>query len=192
MVQLRLVGAVLVARTLVGGAVLNAPDGASADNPSLRQVLDRTEAVATAGTKHPRGDSFMNALHEGEQSRKNAISRDPESGSLTQDPTTPAQARTAADAVAQDVAVRRTVEAERAKPRATARAVTFITLGLLVVGAFNRAYLAPYSTPLGQLVLALIAAGFVGCLMWMRALTLSPPEPRFVTGPALDTAGVGR
>ena len=97
-----------------------------------------------------------------------------------------------ADAVAQDVAVRRTVEAERAKPRATARAVTFITLSLLVVGAFNRTYLAPYSTPLGQLVLALIAAGFVGCLMWMRALTLSPPEPRFVTGPALDTAGVGR
>jgi tight adherence protein B len=96
------------------------------------------------------------------------------------------------DAVAQDVAVRRTVEAERAKPRATARAVTFITLGLLVVGAFNRAYLAPYSTPLGQLVLALIAAAFVGCLMWMRALTLSPPEPRFVTGPARDAAGVNR
>ena len=97
-----------------------------------------------------------------------------------------------ADAVAQDVAVRRTVEAERAKPRATARAVTFITLGLLVVGAFNRAYLAPYSTPLGQLVLALIAAAFVGCLMWMRALTLSAPEPRFVTGPARDVAGVAR
>ncbi|MCR6492111.1 type II secretion system F family protein [Cellulomonas sp. P24] len=86
-----------------------------------------------------------------------------------------------ADSVADDVAVRRKVEAERAKPRTTARAVTLITLGVVGAGALNGTYLAPYGDPIGQLVLALIAGGFIGCLAWMRALTLSPPEPRFLT-----------
>ncbi|WP_298456621.1 type II secretion system F family protein [uncultured Cellulomonas sp.] len=87
-----------------------------------------------------------------------------------------------ADSVAEDVAVRRKVEAERAKPRTTARAVTLITLGVVAVGALNGTYLNPYAGPLGQLVLAAIATAFIGCLAWMRALTLSPPEPRFLTG----------
>lgn len=88
-----------------------------------------------------------------------------------------------ADSVAEDVAVRRKVEAERAKPRATARAVTFITLGVVAVGTLNGTYLAPYGSGIGQVVLAVIAAGFVACLVWMRALTLSAPEPRFLGDP---------
>ena len=87
-----------------------------------------------------------------------------------------------ADSVAEDVVVRRKVEAERAKPRATARAVTLITLAVVAVSALNGTYLAPYASGLGQLVLAVIAAGFVACLAWMRALTLSAPEPRFLAG----------
>ena len=87
-----------------------------------------------------------------------------------------------ADSVAEDVVVRRKVEAERAKPRATARAVTLITLAVVAFGALNGTYLAPYASGLGQLVLAVIAAGFVACLAWMRALTLSAPEPRFLAG----------
>ena len=87
-----------------------------------------------------------------------------------------------ADSVAEDVTVRRKVEAERAKPRTTARGVTLITLGVVAVGALNGTYLSPYAGPLGQAVLAAIAAAFIGCLAWMRALTLSAPEPRFLTG----------
>ena len=88
-----------------------------------------------------------------------------------------------ADSVADDVAMRRTVEAERAKPRATARAVTLITLGVVVVGSLNGTYLAPYGTALGQLVLAVITLGFIASLTWMRSLTLSAPQPRlFVPG----------
>ncbi|MCB2175754.1 MAG: type II secretion system F family protein [Actinomycetales bacterium] len=98
-----------------------------------------------------------------------------------------------ADSVAEEVAVRRKVEAERAKPRATARAVTLITLGMVGVGALNGDYLAPYTTGLGQLVLAAIAAGFVACLAWMRALTLSAPEPRFLAGRPVPTGSlIGR
>lgn len=86
-----------------------------------------------------------------------------------------------AGSVADEVAARRKVEAERAKPRSTARLVTLITLGVAGVLALNGTYLAPYGDGLGQLVLAAIAAAFTGCLLWMRALTLTPPAPRFLT-----------
>lgn len=91
-----------------------------------------------------------------------------------------------ADSVAEEVAMRRRVEAERARPRATARAVTLITLGVVAVGALNQTYLSPYGTPLGQLVLLAVTAMFVASLTWMRALTLSAPQPRLLsrTAPA--------
>ena len=89
-----------------------------------------------------------------------------------------------ADSVADEVAARRRVEAERAKPRATAGAVTLITVGVVALGALNTTYVAPYRSGLGQLVLAAVAAGFVACLVWMHRLTQSPREPRFLTGPA--------
>lgn len=102
-----------------------------------------------------------------------------------------------ADSVAEEVATRRRVEAERAKPRATARAVTVITLAVIAVGALNGTYLRPYGIPLGQLVLAAISGGFVAALVWMRALTLTPPAPRilkksdgFAVPPFVE--GVGR
>lgn len=85
-----------------------------------------------------------------------------------------------ADTLAEEVAVARRIEAERAKPRTTARAVTFITLAVAAAGLANPAYLAPYGDALGQLILAVIATVFVGCLAWMRRLTLPAPEPRFI------------
>ena len=90
----------------------------------------------------------------------------------------------AADSVAAEVASRRAVEAERAKPRTTARAVTLITLGVVAVGSLNGEYLAPYREPLGQLVLVLLASGFAACLWWVRTLTLAPPAPRALSGAA--------
>ncbi|MFZ0322654.1 MAG: type II secretion system F family protein, partial [Actinomycetes bacterium] len=94
-----------------------------------------------------------------------------------------------ADSVAEEVAMRRKVEAERAKPRTTARAVTLITLGVVALGALNGTYLAPYGTTLGQLVLAVITLGFVGALAWMRALTLTKPEPRFLASHPIGGPG---
>jgi Flp pilus assembly protein TadB len=96
----------------------------------------------------------------------------------------PGVARTlaaAADAVADDVASRRRIEADRAKPRTTARAITVIVLAMCGVGLLNRAYVEPYGTPIGQLVLLLVAGGFVGALWWMRSLTLRPAAARLVT-----------
>lgn len=88
-----------------------------------------------------------------------------------------------AGSVADEVASRRRIEAERAKPRSTARLVTLITLGVAGVLLLNGTYLAPYADGLGQLVLLVIAGAFTGCLLWIRALTLAPPAPRFLTEP---------
>jgi Flp pilus assembly protein TadB len=85
-----------------------------------------------------------------------------------------------ADSVSEEVALRRRVEADRAKPRTTARAVTLITLGVVGVGAMNGTYIQPYGTAVGQIVLLSVAAMFIAALTWMRALTLSKPQPRLL------------
>ena len=58
-----------------------------------------------------------------------------------------------AESVAADVRARRQIEADRAKPRATARWVTIITVSVLAFLALTGDYVAPYGTPLGQVLL---------------------------------------
>lgn len=97
-----------------------------------------------------------------------------------------------AASVHEEVAKRRQIEADRAKPRTTVRWMTLITLGVVAFGFLIPGYTAPYSSLLGQLVLALLAAGFVAVLVWMRQLADHHPVPRFliadprsrVSGPA--------
>ncbi len=92
-----------------------------------------------------------------------------------------------AASVAEDVRTRRQIEADRAKPRSTARAVTFITLGVLALLALNRTYVQPYTSPLGQALLAVLLSAYVAALLWMRQMTCGKPAPRFLTA----TAGPG-
>lgn len=86
-----------------------------------------------------------------------------------------------ADATAEEVATRRRIDADRARPRATARAVTVITVGVIVVALVNTDYFAPYATPLGQLLFAGVTAGFAACLWWMHALTRPASRARQLT-----------
>jgi Flp pilus assembly protein TadB len=87
-----------------------------------------------------------------------------------------------AASVAEDVRTRRAIEADRAKPRSTARAVTFITLGVLVLLGLNKTYVQPYTSGFGQALLTLLLCAYVGALVWMRQMTLGRPTPRFLTG----------
>ena len=80
--------------------------------------------------------------------------------------------------VAADVRGRRAVEADRATPRATARMVTITTLTVLGVLALTGDYIEPYTTMPGMLLFALLLAAYVGCLIWMRRLTIPAPLPR--------------
>ncbi|MFD6549704.1 type II secretion system F family protein [Streptomyces sp. NPDC058398] len=90
-----------------------------------------------------------------------------------------------AGTVREEVAKKRAIEADRAKPRTTVRWMTIITVGVVVAGFFVPSYTRPYSTLLGQLVLALLTAGFVGVLALMRQLGSFRRIPRFlVTDPA--------
>ncbi|MHB9848990.1 type II secretion system F family protein [Streptomyces krungchingensis] len=90
-----------------------------------------------------------------------------------------------AGTVREEVAKKRAVEADRAKPRTTVRWMTIITVGVVVAGFFVPSYTRPYSTLLGQLVLAFLTAGFVGVLALMRQLGTFRRIPRFlVTDPA--------
>ncbi|MFF4344760.1 type II secretion system F family protein [Kitasatospora sp. NPDC001540] len=85
-----------------------------------------------------------------------------------------------ADSVRDEVRQRREIEADRAKPRTTVRWMTFMTLGIVVAGSFDTAYIEPYGTFLGQLVLTVLVAGFAGVLAWMRQLATFRATPRFL------------
>ncbi|WP_435056313.1 type II secretion system F family protein [Streptomyces venezuelae] len=85
-----------------------------------------------------------------------------------------------ADSVHEEVARRRAIEADRAKPRTTMRWMTVITVGVIGLGFLIPSYTAPYGTLLGQLVLGVLAAGFVGVLALMRQIADTRPVPRFL------------
>lgn len=88
-----------------------------------------------------------------------------------------------AESVAEDVAARRLVQAERAKQTTVVRLVTLITLivfgGFLLMGG---EYIAPYGTASGQPILALLVAAYVGVLVWLRRMTSVEPLPRILGG----------
>lgn len=95
-----------------------------------------------------------------------------------------------ATAAREEVDMRRRIEEGRKSLRRTA---------LIIVGAtaifaggmalFSRDYVAPYSTPLGQLMLAVVLAVFAAGLMWIRsAADLRPPERFLVDVDQIDAA----
>jgi Flp pilus assembly protein TadB len=90
-----------------------------------------------------------------------------------------------AGTVREEVAKKRAIEADRAKPRTTVRWMTVITVGIVVAGFFVPSYTKPYSTLLGQLVLTFLTAGFIGVLTLMRQLGSFRRIPRFlITDPS--------
>ncbi|MGW0628515.1 type II secretion system F family protein [Streptomyces sp. NPDC002758] len=89
--------------------------------------------------------------------------------------------------VREEVAKKRAIEADRAKPRTTVRWMTIITVGVVVAGFFVPSYTKPYSTLLGQLVLAFLTAGFVGVLALMRQLGSFRRIPRFLIPDSTST-----
>jgi len=85
-----------------------------------------------------------------------------------------------AESVAAEVAARRHLEADRSKPRQTARIVTLITLVCLLIMATTGHYLDPYRSPIGQVVLSVLLALYVGGLVIMRRMARVKPLPRLL------------
>ena len=95
---------------------------------------------------------------------------------------------TLAESVSGDVRARRQVEADRAKPRTTARWVTIITIGVLAVLAFTGTYVDPYKSPFGQLLLSVLLGAYAAVLIWMRRMAAGKPLPRFIGVAAREEA----
>jgi len=93
-----------------------------------------------------------------------------------------------AESVAADVRARRQVEADRAKPRATARWVTLISASVLVVLALSGKYVEPYATAICQVILVVLLSAYVGTLIWMRRMATGKPLPRFLVARPEATA----
>jgi len=85
-----------------------------------------------------------------------------------------------AESVAADVRARREIEADRAKPRATARWVTIISVTVLAFLALSGDYVAPFGSPIGQLILTALLGLYVATLVWMRRMATGAPLPRFI------------
>ncbi|MEV6206697.1 type II secretion system F family protein [Kitasatospora sp. NPDC051914] len=94
-----------------------------------------------------------------------------------------------ADSVREEVRQRRTIEADRAKHRTTVRWLVGIILAVILVGAFNSRYTAPYASVTGQVVLAVVAAAFVAVIAWMRSLAAHTPLPRLIEPDRRSKAG---
>ena len=85
-------------------------------------------------------------------------------------------------AAARDQATMRLrVEAGRARTRTSVKVIVGAT-GTLVAGLalFNRGYLAPYDTAVGQLVLVLVGAVFATAFVWLSRMTQPVQVSRFL------------
>jgi len=88
-----------------------------------------------------------------------------------------------ADSIQDRLSALREIDAERSKPRVVVRQVTMITTGVLVAAmVFSREFFEPFSTPVGQVILALLIVGYVGSLAMLRRMTLPRRRERILSG----------
>ena len=86
-----------------------------------------------------------------------------------------------AEAIQERLKALREIDAERAKPRIVVRQVTMVTL-VVLVGAFllGGGFFDPYGTPVGQLILTVLVAAYLGSLLFLRRLTLPRARQRIL------------
>jgi tight adherence protein B len=88
-----------------------------------------------------------------------------------------------ADSVRDEVNMRLRVDAGRARTRTSVRVITiFTTLFAAFLIVFNRNYLDPYGTFVGQLVLLLVGLCFGGAFTWLSRSLRVETEDRFLAG----------
>ena len=95
-----------------------------------------------------------------------------------------------ADSARQHAVMRMRVAAGRARVRTAARIIIAVTL-LLVIGllAWSRAFLQPYGTPAGQLMLLVVGACFTAGFWWLHRISVMGSDPRLLTNLAAHVPG---
>jgi len=89
-----------------------------------------------------------------------------------------------AAAATAEVATRREVEAKRTQSRFAVRFLTVTTLLTLGYGLVRPNYMKPYESPLGQLIMGVLAIAFIGILLWVRSMSKPEHTARFLDTPA--------
>lgn len=83
------------------------------------------------------------------------------------------------ESVADEVRARRRIESDRGLPRIAAKYLTVGGAALaLLLAVFRPSLLAPYATPLGQLILLVIIAVYLATLFLLRRITATKDRPR--------------
>lgn len=85
-----------------------------------------------------------------------------------------------AEIMADEVRVRRSIFAERAKPRQNAKSIILITLALIAFVPFAGSFTASYGTVLGQIILTFWLGIYVALLIWLGKIMAVRPAPRFL------------
>jgi tight adherence protein B len=81
-----------------------------------------------------------------------------------------------------ELEMRRKVELERRGLRRQAQRIAGAVVGFVILQAmFARGWVAPYSTPAGQLVLTVLIGIFLAAFIRMRSLSNPVTQPRFLT-----------
>lgn len=84
------------------------------------------------------------------------------------------------EAIFEEVRVRRQIEADRAKPRQNVRIIIIVSAAAFCFLPFAGTFMAPYQTPLGQLLLGVWILVFAGVLVWLKRITVAKPTPRIL------------
>ncbi|WP_394275585.1 type II secretion system F family protein [Luteococcus sp.] len=87
-----------------------------------------------------------------------------------------------AASVSEDVRARRQTMAAQREPQSTASLMTWIMVGSLGLVSLMGDYIAPYGTPIGQVILAVLLLLFGALLVLMKRIATAPPPPR-IMGP---------
>lgn len=82
-----------------------------------------------------------------------------------------------------DLDMRRRIAASRSSTRRSVQIVMGVTVVFVLgLAIFNRSYVEPYSTPIGQVVLVLVIGLFAAGFIWMRRLSEYEMPERFLLG----------
>ncbi|HEY2579555.1 MAG TPA: type II secretion system F family protein [Streptosporangiaceae bacterium] len=98
-----------------------------------------------------------------------------------------------AASVREELDMRRKVTADRSATRRSVQIVVGVSVGLvLVMGIFNRGYVAPYNSAVGQLVLVIVVVLYGVSFVWLRSLARfkSPERLLSLTPPVSPPAVV--
>jgi Flp pilus assembly protein TadB len=97
---------------------------------------------------------------------------------------------TLAGATREQAKMRMRVETGRARTRTAARVITMFTLGVaLILVVFNRGYLEPYDSAVGQVMLAVVGGCFGGSFWWLAKMSRATAPERFLLGGSSPETG---